>query len=134
MRSHILRPAIVVGQSEHTQLFTLASGSQMPAAESLLMEMERARIVPDHKVPQDVVRIGSRVQYRTDKDELVDVTLVYPARANISLGRISVLTPVGAALIGLRTGQSITYEARDGRRHVVTVLSVMQTADEPAEA
>jgi regulator of nucleoside diphosphate kinase len=106
----------------------------MPAAENLLMEMERARIVPDHKLPQDVVRIGSRVQYRTDKDEQVDVTLVYPARANISLGRISVLTPVGAALIGLRTGQSITYEARDGRRNVVTVLSVNQTADEPEEA
>jgi len=134
MRSPNRRPAIVVAQSEHAQLFTLAGGSQMPAAESLLMEMERARIVPDHKLPPDVVRIGSQVQYRTDRDEVVEVTLVYPAKANISQGRISVLTPVGAALIGLRTGQSIAWEARDGRSNTLTVVSVAQTADEPAGA
>lgn len=134
MHAHNRRPAIVVARSEHSRLTVLASGSNMPAAESLLMEMERARIVADHKLPHDVVRIGSRVQYRTDRDEVVDITLVYPISANISQGRISVLTPVGAALIGLRTGQSITCEVREGRRSVLTVLSVIQTADETAGA
>ena len=137
MRTHNLRPALTVAQTEHRQLLALAAsggGSLRAAAERLLEEMERARVVPDAKLPKDIVRMGSRVQYRTDQDELVEVTLVYPAKADISQGRISVLTPVGAALVGLRTGQSITWETRDGRKHVLTVQSVIQPVDEPAEA
>lgn len=134
MRTRVLRPQIVVAESDHRQLLALASGGQNMAAESLLSEMERARVVADDKLPADVVRMGSSVQYRTDKDEIVDVTLVYPREADISAGRISVLTPVGAVLIGLRTGQSITWESRDGKRNVLTVVSVTQAADEAAEA
>lgn len=136
MRTRVLRPQIVVAESEHRQLLALAggNGSQTMAAESLLVEMERARVVADNKLPPDVVRMGSRVQYRTDKDEIVDVTLVYPREADISAGRISVLTPVGAVLIGLRAGQSITWESRDGKTNVLTVVSVVQPADEAAEA
>lgn len=134
MRQHILRPQIVVALSEHRQLLTMAAGGSSAAAESLLEEMERARVVPDAKLNADIVRMGSRVQYRTAEDDLKDVTLVYPANADILEGKISVLTPVGAALIGLRTGQSITWEARDGRRNVLTVLSVIQPAEAAAEA
>lgn len=96
--------------------------------------MDRARVVADNKVPPNVVRIGSRVQYRTDRNEQIEVVLVLPADADISQDKISVLTPVGAALIGLRTGQSITWEARDGRKHALTVLSVFYQVEEPAEA
>lgn len=136
MRTHTLRPQITISQSEHRQLMALAAaggGSLAQAAESLLIEMERARVVPDTKLGADIVRMHSRVQYRTDRDELVDVRLVYPVDADISQGKVSVLTPIGAALIGLRTGQSITWESRDGRRHVLTVAAVMQDAPEPAQ-
>lgn len=129
MHSHTLRPKIVVAQTEHRQLLAMAAGGSSAAAETLLEEMERARVVPDHKLPPDIVRMGSRVQYRTDNDDLKDVTLVYPALADISEGRISVLTPVGAALIGLRTGQSITWRALNDSKHVLTVLSVVQLMD-----
>ena len=129
MRNHILRPQIVVAQSEHRQLMAMAAGGSSAAAESLLDEMERARVVPDAKLSPEIVRMGSRVQYRTAEDDLKDVTLVYPASADILESKISVLTPVGAVLIGLRTGQSITWEARDGRRNVLTVLSVIQPAE-----
>ncbi|WDR07261.1 nucleoside diphosphate kinase regulator [Devosia rhodophyticola] len=137
MRKRILRPQITIAQSEHRQLLALAaggSGAMSPAADSLMAEIERARIVPDAKLPQDIVRMGSRVQYRTDRDDLVSVELVYPVQADISRGRVSVLTPVGAALIGLRTGQSITWETRDGRNNVLTVLSVIHLADVPEDA
>ena len=134
MRSTTLRPAIVIGETDHEQLLELAGGSSAPAAETLLMEMERARVVPDKKLPADVVRIGSRVRYATDKDESIEVTVVFPIDANISEGRISVLTPVGAALIGLREGQAITWESRDGRKNVLRVISVEQGAFEAAKA
>jgi regulator of nucleoside diphosphate kinase len=127
MRTHALRPQIRIAEAEHRRLFALAAsagGSMASAAEALLIELERARVVSDDELPADVVRIGSRVRYRTDKDKVLEATLVYPPEADISQRKVSVLTPVGAALIGLRLGQSITWEARDGRRNVLTVLSV----------
>lgn len=137
MRTHTLRPQIIVARSEHQQLLALAasgSGTLSPAAESLWGEMDRARVVADTKLPPEIVRMGSRVQYRTDRDEQIEVVLVFPVDADISQDKISVLTPVGAALVGLRTGQSITWEARDGRKHALTVLSVIQPVEQPAEA
>ena len=129
MRNHTLRPRIVVAQTEHRQLLGMAAGGKSSAAETLLDEMERARVVPDHKLPADVVRMGSKVRYRTDDDDLKEVTLVYPALADISTRRISVLTPVGAALIGLRTGQSITWRVLNGSNHTLTVVLVVQPVD-----
>lgn len=134
MRTHILRPQITIARSEHQKLLALAaSGNGSAAADSLWAEMERARVVADQKLPADVVRMGSSVHYRTDKDEELEVALVFPVDADIAQGKVSVLTPVGAALVGLRTGQSITWEARDGRKHVLTVLAVRQPVSVPAE-
>lgn len=134
MRTHTLRPRITVARSDHQQLLALAaSGNGNAAADTLWGEMERARVVADPKLPTDVVRMGSRVHYRTDRDEVLEVVLVFPVDADISQGKVSVLTPVGAALIGLRTGQSITWEARDGRKHALTVLAVHQPNEAPAE-
>lgn len=127
MPNHTLRPKIVVAQSDHRQLFAMAAGNSTLAADALLEEMERARVVLDHKLPVDIVSMGSKVQYRTDDDDIREVTLVYPAHADILAGRISVLTPIGAALIGLRTGQSITWRALNGSNHVLTVTSVIQS-------
>ena len=128
MRPHTLRPQITVTQSEHRKLLMLAAssnGSTGAAADSLFAEMERAEVVPDGKLPPDVVGMGARVRYRSDRDEIIEVDLVYPSEADISKSRISVLTPVGAALIGLRTGQSITWESGDGKGNVLTVLLVV---------
>ena len=55
------------------------------------------------------------------------MTLVYPAQADISQGKISVLTPVGTALIGLRAGHSITWDTRTGETRRLTVLKVGQS-------
>jgi regulator of nucleoside diphosphate kinase len=58
--------------------------------------------------------------------------LVYPPATNISEGRVSVLTPIGAALIGLAKGQSLTWKANDDRLHKLTVLHVAPPDAEPA--
>ena len=136
MRNYTLRPQITVSQSEYQKLLALAAAGSGPlsaGAARLFDEMERARIVADQKLPADIVRMGSRVVYRTDRDEELAVVLVFPADADISERKLSVLTPVGAALIGLRTGQSITWESRDGRNNALTVLSVVQDAAQPVE-
>lgn len=127
MRRYDLQPRIVISEDDHRTLIALAlagSGHSSDAAEDLLYEIERARVVPAPKLASSVVRMGSTLTYRPDNGAERTVQLVYPADADISQGKVSVLTPVGTALIGLDVGQSITWEARDGHKHVLTVLAV----------
>jgi regulator of nucleoside diphosphate kinase len=70
--------------------------------------------------------MGSTVLFRSDDGQHRRVTLVFPGEADISRDRISILTPIGIALIGLSEGQSITWVTRDGRERGLTVLSVRQ--------
>lgn len=127
LRRYDLKPRIVLADEDHRKLIALAlagTGHTSEAADDLLYEIERARVVPVTKLGPTVVRMGSTVTYRPDNGPERTVTLVYPADADIAQGRISVLTPVGTALIGLDVGQSITWEDRNGAKHVLTVLSV----------
>lgn len=122
-----LNPEIILSQADHRLLNILAMAGldhTPDQSDKLLYELERARVLDDSEVPSDIVRMGSFVRYRTDAGVEQQVKLVYPADADIAEGRISVMTPVGTALIGLRAGQSITWRSRDNRRHMLTVLSV----------
>jgi regulator of nucleoside diphosphate kinase len=121
------KPTIVVSDIDYRRLTDLAAAAHdrfRDVAEELLAEMDRARVVAAAAVPADVVRMGSTVEFRSDTGQQRRVTLVFPGEADITANKISVLTPIGAALIGLSTGQSITWIARDGRQHELTVLSV----------
>lgn len=121
------KPKIVVGSVDHERLTGLATTALDRApqvAEELLAEMDRARVVAPAQVPADVVRMGSFVEFSSDSAQQRRVQLVYPGEADIEAGRISILTPIGAALIGLAAGQSIAWTATDGRKHTLTVVSV----------
>ena len=123
-------PEIIVGERDYDTLSALAAAAapRMPeVAETLLNELDRATVVDSDAVPPGIVRIGSRVTYLADASER-QVTLVMPSEADISAGRISVLTPIGAALLGLSTGQTIEWPARDGRLHHLRVVAVEQLA------
>jgi regulator of nucleoside diphosphate kinase len=127
-----LAPPITVARGEHHRLTVLAlAGTTHSPEESdwLLHELERAEVVADGTVPQDIVRMGSVVFYRTTSGDHRSVQLAFPRDADIGAGRISIMTPVGIALIGMRTGQSITWLTRDGRKEVLTVLGVVQPPD-----
>jgi regulator of nucleoside diphosphate kinase len=130
-----LSPEIMLASSEHRLLLRLAAGSGQTADDSdeLLYELERATVVPDQFLPSDTVRMGSTVSFRTGDGENKSVELVLPVDADIAAGKVSVLTPIGTALLGLRTGQSISWRTRDGRRQALTVLQVMppQIDEEP---
>lgn len=122
-------PGIVLADREHASLMSLASEAEhrLPGiGEALLSELERAEVVTEAELPANVVRMGARVRYRSDDGNERGVTLVYPAKADIAENRISVMTPIGAALIGMQEGASINWTARDGREHRLTVLSVLR--------
>src|SRR5690606_27071032 len=95
-------------------------------SETLYAELDRARVVGDNSIPPETVRMGSTVTFTSDNSEAKTVTLVFPGDADIAEGKVSILTPIGAALIGLSEGQSIDWTARDGREHALTVVTVTQ--------
>lgn len=90
----------------------------------LLREIARARIVDTPAPPVGVVAMNSRVTFRDSSGRVTTARLVYPEDASGEDGTISILTPAGAALLGLSEGQSIAYEAPDGRQKRLTVLQV----------
>jgi regulator of nucleoside diphosphate kinase len=118
---------ITVSNAEYERLTDLANASmeRLPdVAQELLDELERAQIVDGKDVPKDVVRMGSTVTFKADDGHTRTLKLVYPADESLDEHRISVMTPVGVALIGLGTGQSISWTARDGKHHRLTVTKV----------
>jgi regulator of nucleoside diphosphate kinase len=126
-----LRPNIVIAASEYARLTALAEravAQDSPVGEYLAEELVRAHVVPDEHCDFDIVRMGSQVTYRDASGKSRAVTVVYPNDADIEAQRISVLTPIGAALIGLRPGQSIQWLIPGGGESSLTVLAVENAA------
>ena len=127
-KPEIVLPPITVMEDEARRLNALAGSSAMlfpRVAHFLAQEMERASVVADNSDLRGVVRMGSQVRYCDDKTgEVRDVVLVYPHEADITLKRVSVLTPVGAALIGLSVGQAIEFKTPGHNKRSLTILCV----------
>ena len=121
-------PRIILTASDHAHLSGLARAAMrtMPeAAANLADELDRAQVLAEEGGPIDVVSMGCEVEFRDESNGRVQkVKLVDPSEADIEQGKVSVLTPVGTALIGLRTGASITWETRTGQLKQLTVMSV----------
>jgi regulator of nucleoside diphosphate kinase len=82
-------------------------------------ELDRAEICEQKDIPKDVITMNSKVHLRdlaTNEDLIY--TLVYPAHANLELGRISVLAPIGTAMIGFRVGDTIEWPVPGGVRRL----------------
>jgi regulator of nucleoside diphosphate kinase len=125
------KPAISICRSDHDRLSSLAEAfySRNPAlTEELLGELDRARIVDDFKLKATVARLGSTLHYSTNTGDERSVTLVLPKDADISTGCVSILTPIGVALLGLSPGQSIDWILTNGERRKLTVDVVSQDA------
>jgi regulator of nucleoside diphosphate kinase len=122
-------PAVVISADDYSRLASLAKATlaRYPAddAQLLLDELHRADILPPHSIPERVIAMNSFVEFRDETTGNTRVLqLVFPHQADIRSGRLSVLSQIGAALIGLAEGQSINWETRDGREREVTVLRV----------
>ncbi len=122
------RPRIRLIESEADIIADLAvqAEQRMPAVAALLMEeVERAELFGADTLPDDVVTLGSDVEFLDEgSGQSRRVTIVLPAHADIAAGRISILTPAGAGLIGLSVGQSIDWPDSAGRERRLKILSV----------
>jgi regulator of nucleoside diphosphate kinase len=120
-------PRILISKAEEKRLTAIATAASQrvpEASAALLSELERADVLPETAMPADVVRIGSIIEFEVDDGRRLKVQLVLPENADINAGRISVLTPVGAALIGLSPSQAMEWSGNDGKERVLTVLAV----------
>jgi len=99
-----------------------------PTGTFLLNEIGRARIVDAPAAPAGVVAMGSMVTFRDETGRTTTARLAYPEDASGEGGTISILTPAGAALLGLSEGQSISYAAPGGHRKRLTVVQVRADA------
>lgn len=132
MSETLTLPRIVISRDDFETLSNLAeiaAPDQKAAADLLQRELQRARIVAPEKLDPGIVRIGAFVRYRLGAGPERTVQLVLPYQADIAHNRVSVLTPVGAALIGLSHGQAIRFTVTDGRSQVLQVTRVSQTGD-----
>ena len=120
------KPTIILSADDYERLSALAHAARkrMPhQADELADEIGRAHVLAKGERPQHVVCMNSEVEFRDDATGKVQrVTLVYPEEADISQRKVSVLTPVGTALIGLRTGHCIMWETPNGGVRQLTVI------------
>ena len=124
------RPPIHMLEEEAEKLANLAISieERLPQVSELLLgEIDRATLHKPGRIGKDVVTMNSTVVFLdTSSGSERRVQLVYPPEADIDSGRISILTPIGAGLIGLKTGQSILWPDREGRKRTLEIKRVEQ--------
>jgi regulator of nucleoside diphosphate kinase len=109
-------------QSRLQELIALEDG---PAIVELEHEIERAIVIAPERVAEDVVTMNSRVVLQLD-DEEMDVSLVYPQDADERSGKLSVLSEVGAAILGYRQGDAIDWVVSDRTRRIMIERLIYQ--------
>ena len=117
---------LILTQADFQQLTSLIKSANPETAELLEEELSRASVVANGELPEDVVCMNSQVRFEdleTGKESMI--TLVYPHDVNIGENKISVLAPVGLALIGLRVGQVIKWPVPNRKEKRFKVLSVI---------
>ena len=120
-------PSIILTRLDVQRLEQLIDrlGDETPGVEALQAELDRAETVGHDEVSGDVVTMNSRVHCREESSgKERHLTLVYPKDANADEGKISILAPVGSALLGLQVGQHIDWPAPGGKTLKLELLSV----------
>ena len=123
-------PPIIISAEDHRSLSEIskmaATRKRHPAISDVLSEeLARADVVPRSRLPGDVVAMNSTVEYQDGvTDQVRRVTLVYPGEEELDHNRVSILSPIGAALIGLGEGQTMYWRTPLGGLRGLKVLRV----------
>jgi regulator of nucleoside diphosphate kinase len=131
------RPAIIINEFDAERIDRLLEQpayANSPVANALNDELDRAQMCAPEDMPHDVVSMNSQVKFRdlTTGEERVR-TLVFPANMTDSATQLSVMAPVGAALLGLRTGSTIHWELPGGMSTHLEVLELLYQPEAAGE-
>lgn len=118
-------PSLILTEPDFRKLSALARSLDTVVSQQLEEEIARALVVPQASVPPDVVTMNSRVTFEDlETGKKTEVTVVYPHEADMEHGKVSILAPMGAALIGLQVGQTITWPLPSGAIRQIRLLSL----------
>ena len=93
-------------------------------AEDLFAELKKAKLVSKDEFPSDVVRLNSIVRIKPeDKDHVMELMIVLPDKADIKKRKISIMSPIGTALLGFRQGENVRWQVPSGQK-TFTILEV----------
>jgi regulator of nucleoside diphosphate kinase len=121
------RAALIVSSTDFERLERLLEDARYrdaPGASALRDELERAEIVEPAAIPGDVVTMNSVVRIVADDGKERELALVYPRAADGSPDKVSILAPVGSAMLGLKVGESIDWPMPGGRHASVRILGI----------
>lgn len=131
------RPAIIINELDAERIDRLLeqpAHASLPVAKVLNDELDRAQMCAPEAMPANVVTMNSTVKFRELKSgEIRTRTLVYPAQMTDSATQLSVMAPVGAALLGLRVGDSIHWELPGGASTDLEVLALIYQPEAAGE-
>jgi regulator of nucleoside diphosphate kinase len=114
-------PSVFLTETDFTRVMALQPGPLLRA------ELERAIVVPRDAIPPQTVTMNSVVRYRdTHAGVAREIQIVFPDDADAARGKVSVLAPVGAALLGLERGQAIDWTFPGGETRTLKVEAVEQ--------
>jgi regulator of nucleoside diphosphate kinase len=100
----------------------------MKNAAELQAELKKAQVVEKDVFPHDVVRLNSKVTIAEERrKKVIELTLVTPDKADIREGKVSIMAPIGTALIGFRRGQKVAWQVPAGKK-TFTILEVVNPA------
>jgi regulator of nucleoside diphosphate kinase len=128
----IMKPILITNQDLQRLQELIDSSRARPNGHGMTLdvlerEVSRSHIVERHSLPEDVVTMNSRVRVRDlDSQEIEEYTLVYPTHADPEANRLSILAPIGTALIGSRAGDIIEWPVPAGRRRLLVEDVVYQ--------
>lgn len=130
-------PQLIINELDLERLESLLSQpqyEQLPTAEALSRELERAELVAPQDMPANVVTMNSRVRFRDLNDDSVhERTLVYPQRLDSAEDALSVMAPIGSALLGLSEGQEIDWQLPGGQRTRLRIEKVLYQPEAAGE-
>lgn len=119
--------SLIISKQDYLHLIRLIEQHDTPAAEALDAELSRAEIATQEDTLKDAVTMGSTVTFiDLDSSEENTISLVYPHEANVDEMKISILSPVGSALIGMRIGGNIDWPIPQGKVRRLKVIAVQQ--------
>lgn len=105
---------------------TVSAAGNAPNILRLRAELDRATVVRSEEIPPDVVTMNSRISFKElETGDESEITLVYPSDADVDRGRISILAPVGAALLGLSVGDDIQWPLPSGNIRTFKIIAVL---------
>lgn len=117
---------LLITDQDYERLALLVHHAETKSSAALEEELSRAKIVSQKEIPSDVVTMNSKIKFiDLDSKKESEITLVYPKDADVTKSRVSILAPVGIALIGLRKDQFIDWPMPNGQSRRLQVTGII---------